>query len=417
LVGQQLQEIVADHMVERDSEAGVEMAAEAVSEADVVEEVEERIRPASRIGAIGTASGRTWLLLTASLALLVLAVLSWSVVFIFGIATAIAMLMLPLVSWLGRHGVGRAVAAGLTVLAMVLIIAALFIVIFAILVNQGIPFIQNLPNLVNSLYVQITALGLPPVIQSAVDALFQAIDQWMASVDGGDLALGFLQGILGFVAGVLSLMIVPFYIFYLVKDQPAIAAEVRAQIPVDTRGHIYAVIQIFKTDFVNYFKGELLVGGIMFVIITIGMLVLGTVIPEAAPLRDFAFILGLIAFSMEFLPTIGPIISMIPALLIALTISPVAFVIVLVFYLVAFQIESAILVPTIEGKVISFRPATILLLIAVGFAVGGILGAIVVLPVAAIARDLFSYFFEATAKAERELSAAKEAAEVAAATS
>jgi predicted PurR-regulated permease PerM len=383
-------------MGEREPEALAESPAASAQESE--DEAERTVvRPASRIGAIGTASGRTWLLLTASLALLVLVVLSWSVVFVFGVATAIAMLMLPIVNWMQRRGIGRAVAAGVTVLVMVFIVAALLIGIFAILVNQGIPFVQNLPSLFDSLYAQITALGLPQVVQTAVDSLFASIDQWLASVDGGQLALGFLLGIVGFVAGILSLMIVPFYIFYLVKDQPAIAAEVSAQIPADTRGHIYAVIEIFKTDFVNYFKGELLVGGIMGVIITVGMLVIGLLVPEAGPLGEFAFILGLIAAIMEFLPTIGPIISMIPALLIALTISPVVFVIVLIFYLVAFQIESAILVPTIEGKVISFRPATILLLIAVGFAVGGIIGAIVVLPVAAIARDLFSYFFEATA--------------------
>ncbi len=354
-----------------------------------------RVRPASRIGAIGTASGRTWLLLTATLAGLGLVVLSWSVVFVFGVGTAIAMLMLPLVSWLERKGVGRGLGAGLTVLVMVLLVAVLLVGVFAILVNQGIPFLQSLPSLINSLYLQISALGLPEVVQTAVDALFGAINEWLASIDGGTLALGFLLGIAGFVAGLLSLMIVPFYIFYLVKDQPAIAAEVSAQIPADTRGHIRAVAQIFRNDFVNYFKGELLVGGIMGVIVTVGMLVIGAFV--GGPLGEFAFILGLIAAVMEFLPTIGPIISMIPALLIALTISPTAFVIVLVFYLVAFQVESAILVPTIEGKVISFRPATILLLIAVGFAVGGVLGAIVVLPVAAIARDLFGYFFEATA--------------------
>jgi len=80
--------------------------------------------------------------------------------------------------------------------------------------------------------------------------------------------------------------------------------------------------------------------------------------------------------------------------LIALTISPLATVLILIFYLLAFQLEGSILVPNIEGKVISFRPATVLFLIAVGFGLGGILGAILALPVAAIVRDLFTYFFD-----------------------
>ena len=61
---------------------------------------------------------------------------------------------------------------------------------------------------------------------------------------------------------------------------------------------------------------------------------------------------------------------MIPALLIAITISPFAFILVLIFYLVAFQVESSILVPLIEGKVISFGPATVLFLVALGFRPG-----------------------------------------------
>ena len=68
-------------------------------------------------------------------------------------------------------------------------------------------------------------------------------------------------------------------------------------------------------------------------------------------------------------------------------------VVVSVFYFVIFNIEGSILVPTFEGKMISFSGASVLLLIAIGFALAGIIGAIVALPVAAIARDLFGLFF------------------------
>lgn len=59
-----------------------------------------------------------------------------------------------------------------------------------------------------------------------------------------------------------------------------------------------------------------------------------------------------------------------------------------IFYLVAFQIESSILVPTFEGRMISFTGAGVLVLIALGCALRGIIGAILILPLAPIARDL-----------------------------
>ena len=65
-----------------------------------------------------------------------------------------------------------------------------------------------------------------------------------------------------------------------------------------------------------------------------------------------------------------------------------------IFYFIAFNIEGSILVPTFEGRMISFTGASVLVLIAMGFAIAGIVGAILALPVASIIRDLFRLFFD-----------------------
>ena len=65
-----------------------------------------------------------------------------------------------------------------------------------------------------------------------------------------------------------------------------------------------------------------------------------------------------------------------------------------IFYFIAFNIEGSILVPTFEGRMISFTGASVLVLIAMGFAIAGIIGAILALPVASIIRDLFRLFFD-----------------------
>jgi predicted PurR-regulated permease PerM len=74
-------------------------------------------------------------------------------------------------------------------------------------------------------------------------------------------------------------------------------------------------------------------------------------------------------------------------------------VLVGIFYLAVFIIEANVLVPKIEGEVISFSPAMVIFLVAVGIALGGIVGGILALPVAAIVRDLFGYVFR---QVERE---------------
>ena len=110
--------------------------------------------------------------------------------------------------------------------------------------------------------------------------------------------------------------------------------------------------------------------------------------------ETLGILLGVIAFIMELLPQIGPIISYIPALILALASGPAAVILVSVFYFVVFNIEGSILVPTFEGRMISFTGASVLVLIAIGFALGGIIGAILILPLASIVRDLFRYFFD-----------------------
>jgi predicted PurR-regulated permease PerM len=190
-----------------------------------------------------------------------------------------------------------------------------------------------------------------------------------------------------------SFMLLTFFMFYLLKYQRRMSGTFYRNVPEDLKADVSRMITICVTDFAQYFKAELLVGAIMFCIVSVGMFVFGTILPDAEVLVSFALLLGLAAFVFELIPQIGPILSYIPALLLAATISPTAVVVISIFYFVIFNIEGSILVPTFEGRMISFSGASVLLLIAMGFALAGIIGAIVALPVAAIARDLFGLFF------------------------
>lgn len=334
-----------------------------------------------------------WLMLIAIIASILVLIASWSVIFTFGIALALVFLFLPIVDWLQRKGMGRTAASGIVVLAMVVIATLIILGGIAIFINQGIPFIQSIPTLLEEVGANIQSGDLPDWIKSTIQSVGDTVSTAFANFDAGTFFLGFLQGILGLVGFLCSLLVIPFFVFYAVRDQPQIASGFYDGVPAPWTKHVEKVIRVFKDDFTDYFKAEIIVGGIMGVVVAGGIFVIGLFLGAPNALTEFALFLGLIAALLEFLPTIGPIISAIPGVFLALTISPAATVIVLIFYLLAFQLEGSYLVPTIEGKVISFRPATVLFLIAVGFGLGGILGAILALPLSAIIRDLFSYFF------------------------
>jgi hypothetical protein len=96
--------------------------------------------------------------------------------------------------------------------------------------------------------------------------------------------------------------------------------------------------------------------------------------PFVLVLLDFAVLLGMIAFVMELIPNLGSMVAFFVALLFALVTSPLAVVLVSVFYFVVFNIEGSILAPSIEGKLLDFGGATMIFLVTIGLLLAGIVG-------------------------------------------
>jgi predicted PurR-regulated permease PerM len=320
-------------------------------------------------------------------------VLSAGALFVFGVGVALAFFLVPVVGWLVRHGWPRWLAA-IAVVAVTLLGALIVILtVVIIVVEQGIVFMENLPTFLEDLSAWYASLNLPAEVRSAVDAIIASAQDNAAAVDEATVTSGVLGSALSLLGGLFAWFLLPFFLFYLLKDQPRMSMTFYERVPEPWKDDVSRILTITVGNVAQYFKAEFLVGSMMFGIITVGMVVIG-VATDSQLLIDFAILLGLVAFVMELIPQIGPIISYIPALILALASGPAAIVAVSVYYFIAFNIEGSILVPTFQGKMINFTGATVLVLIAIGFALGGIIGAIVALPLASIVRDLFRLFFD-----------------------
>jgi predicted PurR-regulated permease PerM len=320
-------------------------------------------------------------------------VLAASALFVFGVGVALAFFLVPVVNWLARRGWPRWLAAMATVGVALLGTLILGLTILVVLVEQGITFVQNLPSYLADLGTWYQGLDLPDQLRSAIDALVASVQSNLASIDPGAIISGLIGSVLGLLGGLFAWFLLPFFLFYLLKDQPRMSASFYGRVPEPWREDVDRMLTISVGNFARYFKSEFLVGAIMFVIITLGMFAIGA-LTSSSLLMEFAILLGLVAFVMELVPQIGPIISYVPALILALASGPAAIVAVSVYYFVAFNIEGSILVPTFQGRMIDFTGASVLALIAMGFALAGIIGAILALPLASIIRDLFRLFFD-----------------------
>jgi predicted PurR-regulated permease PerM len=124
-----------------------------------------------------------------------------------------------------------------------------------------------------------------------------------------------------------------------------------------------------------YVRGQLLIMGVTGVGSFVGLTIIG--VPFALPLAIFAFL-------TEAIPIAGPVISGIAMIVVAFTESPVQGLLTVGLVLIIQQAESLVLVPVIQGRLISISPVAALLAVLAGSAIGDIPGAILAIPVVAI---------------------------------
>ena len=102
----------------------------------------------------------------------------------------------------------------------------------------------------------------------------------------------------------------------------------------------------------------------------------------------YFYVLALISAVGEMIPMIGPILSAIPAILVAVTVSPGLAIGVLVFFVLQQQLENTVLVPKIMGRQVGLSPVAVILSLAIGGELLGVVGAVLSVPTAAIIQVL-----------------------------
>jgi predicted PurR-regulated permease PerM len=125
-----------------------------------------------------------------------------------------------------------------------------------------------------------------------------------------------------------------------------------------------------------WLRGQLAVMFLIGVITYFGLSIIG--LPFALPL-------SIIAGLLEIIPIIGPTISVVPALFIAIsTLSPITIVSVLVLYLLVQQMENIFIVPRVMQQAVGLNPILVILAVMVGNRIGGVMGTFLSVPISAI---------------------------------
>jgi predicted PurR-regulated permease PerM len=269
------------------------------------------------------------------------------------------------------------------------------------LINELVRFIEDLPELINSLDVQLqrvsefyARLEIPPAVRDW-------IDQQVANLtrDGGlpqgsiDIGLLFpvVTGATGFIGLAFGYLILPVWVAYLLKDRVALMGAFDRSIPETWRFDVWAVLKTVERVFGQWVRGQIVLALSVGVLTFVGLVLASELIDPI--FGRYAILLSVIAAVLELIPIIGPIIAAIPAVLLAATAGPGTTIAALVLYTLIQQVENNFLVPKIQGDAVELHPALVMFAIIVGGSLAGLLGAILALPITAAVRDVIRYLF------------------------
>ena len=157
-----------------------------------------------------------------------------------------------------------------------------------------------------------------------------------------------------------------------------------AALPSHIQPYLFGLFDRIQKKFGLWLRGEIILMVIVGLFSYVGLLILGV---------DYALILGIIAGLAELVPYAGPVISAIPAVLIAATQSPLKALFVLVLYFAIQQLENNVIVPKVMQHAVGMNPLVSILSLLIGFQLAGVMGALLAIPVttalSVVVGDLF----------------------------
>ncbi|QXE00513.1 AI-2E family transporter [Terribacillus sp. DMT04] len=243
------------------------------------------------------------------------------------------------------------------------------------LINQVKDFSHNLPELTQRYdhYVQYmyqrTAF-LPETVHDKMDQVLHNLES---------RAENFLTKLLRLWNKlpqlIIFLVVTPVIVFYMLKDADKIGSAGLRLLPRKYRSKVKSLVLRIDDNLGRYIRGVLLVSCIVSLLTWTAFTLIRL---------PYSLVLALVVGSTNIIPYFGPIIGVIPAILVGITISPKTAILAGIAVFIIQLIEGNLLSPYIVGKSIHIHPLLIIFALLVGGELGGIIGMIAAVPVLTI---------------------------------
>ena len=300
-------------------------------------------------------------------------------------------LLNPLVDLMEKYKINRVLAISI----IFVIIAFLLIIGLAVAIpnlqRQVVIFAQNVPSYIEDadrVIDDLVTKRLPddfrPQLEQVLAQFSTQATAWASNISSK--AVNWVSAIISGTSQVIvALIIMPFMLFYLLRDGKGLRDYITQFLPNKLREPVGKVLSDVNQQLANYVRGQITVAVIVAVMFIIFFKIIG--------LR-YAVALGVTAGVLNLVPYLGSFLAMLPALVLGLIAGPVMLLKVIIVFIVEQTIEGRFVSPLILGSQLNIHPITILFVLLTSGSMFGIWGVLLGIPIYASAKVVISAVFD-----------------------
>ena len=299
-------------------------------------------------------------------------------------------LLNPLVDLMEKYKINRVLAISI----IFVIIAVLLIIGLAVAIpnlqRQVVIFAQNVPSyledadrVIDDLVTKRLPDDFRPQLEQVLAQFSTQATAWASNISSK--AVNWVSALISGTSQVIvALIIMPFMLFYLLRDGKGLRDYITQFLPNKLREPVGKVLSDVNQQLANYVRGQITVAVIVAIMFIIFFKIIG--------LR-YAVALGVTAGVLNLVPYLGSFLAMIPALVLGLIAGPVMLLKVIIVFIVEQTIEGRFVSPLILGSQLNIHPITILFVLLTSGSMFGIWGVLLGIPIYASAKVVISAIF------------------------
>jgi len=302
------------------------------------------------------------------------------------VAVVIASSIEPATRWFVRYKVPRIIAVIIIYLSVVIFLVGVVYFFVPPVINDLSGFSQKLPDYMGSINLfslEENSFFGSDIIRESLPGGFSLSDALLKFTNYlGKLSSNLIEVVAAVFGGILSLVLIIVFSFYLAVQEKGIDNFLALITPIKHEKYITGLWNRSQRKIGLWFQGQLLLALLIGVLVYLGLTIMGI---------KYALLLAILAAVFELIPIFGPILAAVPAILVAFFDAGTAKVLMVVlFYVIIQQFENQLIYPLVVKKVIGVPPIISIIALIAGAQLAGFLGIILAIPLASVLMEIFS---------------------------